>query len=171
MLDIYLPVRENFDRVRNACVGMPAGRHCLPVLAGKRQAGFTLIEIMVVVVIIAILAAIIVPNVVGRAEDARIAKAQADIRTLESALAMYRLDNGHYPSTDQGLEALVKKPSGNPSAPNWRQGGYVKVLPKDPWGHAYQYLSPGQHGAYDIWSEGPDGITGDKDDIDGWKLQ
>lgn len=136
-----------------------------------RQSGFTLIEIMVVVVIIAILASIIVPNVVGRAEEARIAKTKADIRTLESALAMYRLDNGHYPSTDQGLEALVKRPSGDPPAPNWRQGGYVKTLPKDPWGNAYQYLSPGQHGEYDVWSNGPDGVSGDSDDIGSWTLQ
>lgn len=136
-----------------------------------RQSGFTLIEIMVVVVIIAILASIIVPNVVGRAEEARIAKTKADIRTLESALAMYRLDNGHYPSTDQGLEALVKRPTGDPPAPNWRQGGYVKTLPKDPWGNAYQYLSPGQHGEYDVWSNGPDGVSGDSDDIGSWTLQ
>ena len=130
--------------------------------------GFTRIEIMVVVVIIAVLAALIVPNVIGRAEDARVAKAQADIKTLESALAMYRLDNGHYPSTEQGLEALVKKPSGDPPAPNWKTGGYIAALPKDPWGHAYQYICPGVHGAYDLWSDGPDGVAGAKDNITSW---
>ena len=130
--------------------------------------GFTLIEIMVVVVIIAVLAALIVPNVIGRAEDARIAKAQADIKTLQSALAMYRLDNGHYPSTDQGLEALVKKPSGAPPAPDWKQGGYIAALPNDPWGHPYQYLCPGQHGPFDLWSDGPDGVQGAKDNITSW---
>ena len=134
----------------------------------RQQDGFTLIEIMVVVVIIAILAALIVPNVVGRAEQARLTKASADIRTLESALAMYRLDNGHYPSTDQGLQALVKKPAGDPPANDWRKGGYVRLLPQDPWGHAYQYLAPGAHGAYDLWSDGPDGISGDHDDITSW---
>jgi general secretion pathway protein G len=137
----------------------------------RKQNGFTLIEIMVVVVIIAVLAALIVPNVIGRAEQARLAKAHADIRTLESALAMYRLDNGHYPSTDQGLQALVKKPVGAPPANDWRKGGYVELLPKDPWGNAYQYLAPGAHGNYDLWSNGPDGISGNADDIVSWKQQ
>ncbi len=143
----------------------------LPVrrAAPRWARGFTLIEIMVVVVIIAVLAALIVPNVIGRAEDARVAKAQADIRTLESALAMYRLDNGHYPSTDQGLEALLKKPSGDPPAPNWKEGGYIAALPDDPWGHAYQYMCPGQHGPFDIWSKGPSGVTGAKDNITSWQ--
>ena len=136
---------------------------------GARSRGFTLIEIMVVVVIIAVLAALIVPNVIGRAEDARITKARADLRTLESALAMYRLDNGHYPSTDQGLEALVKKPSGDPPAPDWKAGGYIAALPDDPWGHAYQYICPGQHGPYDLWSTGPDGVQGAKDNITSWQ--
>jgi general secretion pathway protein G len=82
---------------------------------------------------------------------------------------MYRLDNGHYPSTDQGLEALVKKPSGDPPAPNWKQGGYVAALPNDPWGNAYQYMCPGQHGPFDIWSKGPSGVTGAKDNITSWQ--
>lgn len=137
----------------------------------RRARGFTLIEIMVVVVIIAVLAALIVPNVIGRAEDARVTKAQADIRALESALAMYRLDNGHYPSTDQGLEALVKKPSGDPPANNWKTGGYVAALPDDPWGHPYQYLCPGQHGPFDLWSNGPDGVQGAKDNITSWSTK
>jgi general secretion pathway protein G len=137
----------------------------------RGQRGFTLIEIMVVVVIIAVLATLIIPNVIGRAEDARVAKAKADVRALDSALAMYRLDNGHDPSTDQGLQALVKKPTGSPSADNWRKGGYVRSLPDDPWGHSYQYLSPGQHGNYDLWSSGPDGISGNADDIRSWNLK
>ena len=135
------------------------------------QRGFTLIEIMVVVVIIAVLATLIIPNVIGRAEDARVAKAKADIRALDSALAMYRLDNGHDPSTDQGLKALVDKPMGSPPADNWRKGGYVQSLPDDPWGHSYKYLSPGQHGDYDLWSTGPDGISGNADDIRSWNMK
>ena len=137
----------------------------------KDEHGFTLIEIMVVVVIIAVLATMILPNVIGRAEDARLAKAKADIRALDSALAMYRLDNGHDPSTDQGLQALVKKPSGDPPAPNWRADGYIRTLPDDPWGHPYEYLSPGQHGPYDLWSDGPDGVSGTRDDIQSWNLK
>lgn len=137
----------------------------------KGQVGFTLIEIMVVVVIIAVLATLIIPNVIGRAEDARIAKAKADVRSLDSALAMYRLDNGHDPSTDQGLDALVKRPDGGATADNWRKGGYVRSLPQDPWGHPYQYLSPGQHGDYDLWSKGPDGVSGNSDDIQSWNLK
>ena len=135
------------------------------------ERGFTLIEIMVVVVIIAVLATLILPNVIGRAEDARLAKAKADIRALDSALAMYRLDNGHYPTTDQGLQALVKKPSGEPSAPNWRADGYIRTLPDDPWAHRYEYLSPGPHGPYDLWSDGPDGVSGTQDDIQSWNLK
>ncbi len=155
-----------------ALSGNQVGNYEVAMSIGQRaQKGFTLIEIMVVVVIIAVLATLIIPNVIGRAEDARIAKATADVRALESALAMYRLDNGHYPSTDQGLQALVKKPSGDPAADSWRQGGYIHVLPKDPWGHPYQYLSPGQHGEYDIWSKGPDGISGNKDDITSWNTK
>ena len=139
------------------------------------QAGFTLIEIMVVVVILGILAAIVVPRVMNRPDVARVVKAKQDIRTLESALNIYRLDNYHYPSTQQGLEALVKKPSGDPPAPNWKPGGYIEHLPKDPWGNPYHYLNPGTHDndQIDIWSDGADGQkggTGMNADIGNWNL-
>lgn len=138
-----------------------------------RERGFTLIEIMVVVVILGILAAIIVPKVMSRPDQARVVKAKEDIRALEAALNTYKLDNFHYPSTDQGLEALVKKPVGNPPAKNWRDGGYINHLPNDPWGNAYHYLNPGQHGTIDIWSDGADGQPGGSgmdSDIGNWNL-
>lgn len=133
-----------------------------------RQAGFTLIEIMVVVVILSILAAIVVPRIMDRPDTARIAKAQADIRALESALNLYKLDNHDYPSTDEGLEALTDKPA---DAPSWKEGGYIDRLPKDPWGRDYQYLNPGVHGAIDVFSLGADGQPGGEGvnaDIGNW---
>jgi general secretion pathway protein G len=126
----------------------------------KRAAGFTLIEIMVVVVILGILAAIVVPRIMDRPEQARIIKAKQDIRVLQSALDLYKLDNYRYPSTDQGLEALVQKPTTIPEPPHWKEGGYIDRLPKDPWGQPYQYLSPGQHGPIDIYSLGANGQLG-----------
>jgi len=135
--------------------------------------GFTLIEVMVVVVILAILATVVVPRIMDRPDDARIAKAQQDIRQLESALKLYRLDNLRYPTTDQGLDALVKKPTRAPQPKNWRQGGYVENLPEDPWGTPYQYLSPGQHGEFDIYSLGADGKLGGQGvdaDIGNWQI-
>ena len=123
----------------------------------KTQKGFTLIEIMVVVVIIGLLATLVLPRVLGRQEQAQIEKARADIQALSSALKLYKLDNFNYPSTQQGLEALRRKPSGDPPANNWKQGGYIERLPADPWGNEYQYLRPGQHSEFDIWSYGSDG--------------
>ena len=108
--------------------------------------GFTLIEVMVVVAILAILAALVVPRIMDRPDEARVIKTKQDIRAIESALQLYRLDNFQYPSTDQGLEALVSKPSGSPEPKNWKSGGYLERMPKDPWGSEYQYLSPGLHG-------------------------
>jgi general secretion pathway protein G len=137
--------------------------------------GFTLIEIMVVVVILGILAAIVVPKVMDNPDKARIAKAKQDIRSLESALNMYKLDNFNYPSTDQGIEALVQKPAGSPEPKNWKEGGYVDRLPKDPWGNPYQYLFPGTHGSgVDIYSFGADGTNGGDGtnaDIGNWNLE
>lgn len=128
----------------------------------NRQRGFTLIEIMVVVVIIGILIGLVAPNILGRVDKARVTAAKADIGTLEQALEMYRLDNHSFPSTDQGLEALVAKPSGSPEAKNWNPEGYLKKgLPQDPWGHPYQYVSPGQESRpYDLYSLGADGREG-----------
>ncbi len=133
------------------------------------QKGFTLIEVMVVVVILGILAAILVPKVMDRPEQARLTKARQDIRALEAALNLYKLDNYVYPTTDQGLEALVKKPS-SPEPPNWKEGGYVDRLPIDPWKQPYQYLSPGAHGSIDIYSLGPDQQPSE-DDIGNWELK
>lgn len=139
----------------------------------QKQRGFTLIEIMIVVVILGILAAIIVPNVMDSPNEARIVKAKQDLRVLESALNLYKLDNFNYPSTDQGLEALVQKPTGEPEAKNWKKGGYIKKLPKDPWGNDYLYLSPGSHGDIDIFTYGADSRKGGSDsntDIGNWDL-
>ena len=126
----------------------------------RSRKGFTLIEVLVVVVILAILASIVVPKIIGRTDDAMIAKARADVQGLSTALNLYKLDNFTFPSTDQGLEALVNKPSGSPEAANWRSGGYIPRLPKDPWQRDYQYVSPGSHGDFDIYSLGKDGQSG-----------
>ncbi|MGV6850920.1 MAG: type II secretion system major pseudopilin GspG [bacterium] len=135
------------------------------------QRGFTLIEILIVVVILGVLAGVVAPKLFGEAERARIVRAKQDIDAMKTALNLYRLDNFNYPGTDQGLEALVNPPGGSPPAPNWRQGGYLEKLPIDPWGNPYQYLSPGQHGDFDIYSLGKDGrLGGDGDaaDIGSW---
>ena len=139
----------------------------------NQQRGFTLIEVMVVVVILGILAAIIVPKVMNRPEQARLVKAKQDVLALENALDLYKLDNGQYPTTDQGLAALVTKPDSNPIPSDWKAGGYLKQLPRDPWGRPYQYLNPGQHGEYDIYSLGADGReggTGVNATIGNWNL-
>jgi len=127
-----------------------------------KMRGFTLIEIMVVVVILGILAAIVVPKIVSRPEQARIVKAKEDIKATSTALQLYKLDSGFYPTTDQGLEALVKKPNSPPIPNDWKTGGYLHQLPKDPWGRDYQYLQPGQHNAdgFDIFTYGADGQPG-----------
>ena len=135
-----------------------------------KQTGFTLIEIMVVVVILAILASVVVPKIMDRPDDARIAKAKQDIRAVESAFGLYKLDNFVYPTTDQGMEALVTKPSGSPEPKNYKKGGYVKSVPKDPWGNEYKYLNPGVHGEIDIFSMGPDQQPSD-DDIGNWNIE
>ena len=124
------------------------------------QKGFTLIEIMVVVVIIGVLAALIVPSVLGRADEARVTAAKTDLQAIANALDLYKLDNYDYPSTDQGLDALVSRPSGQPEALNWNPDGYLKKLPNDPWKRDYIYISPGTHGAFDLYSLGADGREG-----------
>jgi general secretion pathway protein G len=138
----------------------------------KTQAGFTLLEIMVVIVILGILASL-VPNLMSNKEKADQQKAVTDIVALENALDMYKLDNSVYPTTDQGLEALVTKPS-SPEPRNYRDGGYIRRLPKDAWGNDYQYLSPGDNGAIDIFSLGADGQEGGEGanaDIGNWNIQ
>ncbi|MBT3054587.1 MAG: type II secretion system major pseudopilin GspG [Candidatus Thiodiazotropha sp. (ex Codakia orbicularis)] len=132
--------------------------------------GFTLIEVMVVVVILSILAAIVVPKIMDRPEQARITKAKSDIRALEAALNLYRLDNMIYPTTDQGLEALVSKPTDSPEPRNWKEGGYLDRLPVDPWGNSYLFLNPGTQGVIDIYSAGLDPQSAD-DDLGNWNLE
>ncbi len=137
------------------------------------QKGFTLLEVMVVVVILGILASFVVPNLLGNKEKADQQKAITDIVALENALDMYKLDNSVYPTTDQGLEALVTKPS-SPEPRNYRDGGYIKRLPSDPWGNDYQYLSPGDNGSIDIFTLGADGQEGGEganSDIGNWNIQ
>ncbi|HAF93699.1 MULTISPECIES: type II secretion system major pseudopilin GspG [Stutzerimonas] len=138
-----------------------------------RQGGFTLIEIMVVVVILGILAALVVPQVMSRPDQAKVTVAKGDIKAIAAALDMYKLDNFSYPSTQQGLEALVSRPSGSPQPRNWNADGYLKRLPKDPWGNEYQYLAPGTKGPYDLFSYGADGKPGGSElnaDIGNWEL-
>ncbi|MFJ2989048.1 type II secretion system major pseudopilin GspG [Collimonas sp. NPDC087041] len=141
--------------------------------AAVMQRGFTLIEIMVVVVIMGILAALVVPKLMGRTDDARIQAARQDIGTLMQALKLYKLDNQRYPTTEQGLQALVTKPTSGPAANGWKTGGYIDKLPKDPWGNPYQFLSPGIKGEVDIFSYGADGQPGGEGvdaDIGSWDL-
>ncbi len=127
----------------------------------RAQRGFTLIEIMVVVVIIGILGAIVVPQFMSRPDQAKVTAASTDIQAIATALEMYRLDNHNYPSTQQGLEALAKRPVGMPAAKNWSPQGYLKKLPVDPWGTPYQYLNPCvKAGSYDLYSFGSDGVDG-----------
>ena len=138
-----------------------------------RQRGFTLLEVMVVVVILGILAALVVPNIISRPDEARIIAAKQDIAGLTQALKLYRLDNQRYPTTEQGLQALVAKPAASPAPPNWKAGGYVERLPKDPWGNPYQYLNPGVRGEIDVFSLGADGAPGGEGnnaDIGSWNL-
>lgn len=126
----------------------------------RRAAGFTLIEVMVVVVILGLLAAIIVPKVMSRPDEARVVAAKADIAAITQALKLYRLDSTLYPSTEQGLAALVERPTTQPAPLNWKTGGYLDRVPKDPWGREYRYLNPGTRGEIDVFSLGADGQPG-----------
>ena len=138
-----------------------------------RFTGFTLIEVMVVIAILAILAALIVPKVMSRPDEARVVAARQDIAALMQALKLYRLDSKRYPTTEQGLQALVAKPTQAPVPDNWKAGGYVERLPMDPWGKPYQFLNPGLHGEIDVFSYGADGALGGEGfdaDIGNWSL-
>jgi general secretion pathway protein G len=135
--------------------------------------GFTLIELMVVLVILGVLAALIAPKLMDRPDEARKIAAKQDIATLVQALKLYRLDNLRYPTTEQGLQALVARPSLNPVPNNWKAGGYLEKLPNDPWGHPYIYLNPGRQGEIDVMSLGADGLSGGEGndaDIGNWML-
>ena len=134
----------------------------------KRSRGFTLIEVMVVVVILGILAAIVVPKIMSRPEQARMVKVKQDILAIQSALDLYKLDNGIYPTTDQGLEALVKKPSSTPVPQNWKSDGYLQQLPNDPWGEPYQYTNENEK--LKIYSYGPKGKEGNSE-IGNWNVE
>ncbi|MEX3936451.1 type II secretion system major pseudopilin GspG [Paraburkholderia phymatum] len=127
------------------------------IVSRDTQRGFTLIEIMVVIAILGILAALIVPKIMSRPDEARRVAAKQDISTIMQSLKLYRLDNGRYPTQEQGLRALVEKPTTDPIPNNWKDGGYLERLPNDPWGNAYQYLNPGVHGEIDVFSYGPAG--------------
>jgi general secretion pathway protein G len=135
--------------------------------------GFTLVEILVVIVILGILAALVVPRIIERPDQARVTAAKADIATIMEALKLYRLDNQRYPTTEQGLSALVTRPTLSPVPPNWKPNGYLEHLPQDPWGNPYQYLNPGLRGEIDVFSFGADGQpggTGYDADIGSWDL-
>jgi general secretion pathway protein G len=139
----------------------------------NNRGGFTLIEIMVVIVILAMLAALVGPRLMGRTDDAKVTDAQVQIKNIETALKLYKLDNGSYPSTEQGLGALVAKPTVGVIPKNYKDGGYLesKKMPKDPWGNDYLYVSPGEHGDYDLFSYGSDGAKGGdgkNSDITSW---
>lgn len=138
------------------------------------DAGFSLLEVMVVVVILSVLALVIVPRVIDRPDQARAARAQSDIAAISSALKLYKLDNFRFPSTEQGLAALTQPPNTPPLAQNWAEGGYLERLPQDPWGQPYQYLSPGVQGAFDVFSYGADGVAGGSGanaDVGSWSVQ
>ena len=143
-----------------------------PIYSGAmRHGGFTLIEVLVVVVILGILAALVVPRIMDRPDEAKRVAAKADVGAIVQALKLYRLDNGFYPTTEQGLGALVNRPATNPAPGNWKQGGYLERLPKDPWGSDYQYLAPGVKGEIDVFSLGADkarGGDGNAADIGNW---
>lgn len=137
----------------------------------RRARGFTLVEIMVVVVIIGILGALVVPKLLGRTGESRVTAAKVDIATMMQALKLYKLDNQRYPTTEQGLNALIAKPTSGPAANGWKEGGYIEKLPKDPWGNPYQYLSPGVKGEIDVFSYGADGQpggNGEDADVGSW---
>ena len=124
------------------------------------QSGFSLLEVMVVLLILGLLAGLVAPRILNRVDDARVQKAYADMRGIETALQLYQLDNYRLPTTDQGIEALVEKPRSAPEPKNWKAGGYLDVLPIDPWGRPYLYLSPGEHGEFDLYTLGADGSPG-----------
>lgn len=137
----------------------------------RGRGGFTLIEIMVVIVILGLLAALVVPKLIGRTEEAKRTQARVQIKNIQQAMELFKLDNGFYPSTEQGIEALVKTPESGRTPKNYRKGGYMDRVPKDPWGKAFVYISPGQHGDYDISSYGGDevpGGEGEDADINSW---
>ena len=141
-------------------------------MKARNNAGFSLVEILVVLVIMGLLISVVAPTVLNRADEARVQKAYADFKAIETALKIYRLDNYVYPTTEQGLEALVKPSTLEPEPRNFKEGGYLEEVPIDPWGRPYLFLSPGEHGEVDIYTLGADGLTGGEDqsaDIGNWR--
>jgi len=136
----------------------------------SKSQGFTLLEVMVVIVILGILASMVVPNLMGSQERANMQKAVSDVTALETSLSLYKMDNYDYPSTEQGLDALVEQTDIEPEPRRFPEGGYIKRLPKDPWGNEYILLNPGEQGKMDVFSTGPDGEPGTEDDIGNWNL-
>lgn len=139
----------------------------------KKRKAFTLIELMIVIVILGLLAGLVIPKLIGRGEEAKVEIAKMQMKEIETALELYKLDNGFYPTTEQGLEALVEKPDTEPIPPKWREGGYMKKVPLDPWGRPYVYICPGEHNqdSYDLFSYGADGKPGGEGvnaDITNW---
>lgn len=168
-----IDIQGKRDGAAVGCRGTIKGRGVTSV---KGRAGFTLIEIIVVVFILGLLAAIVAPKIIGRTDDAKIADAKVQIRNLETALKLFKIDNGFYPDTQQGLEALIEKPATGRVPAKYREGGYLehKKVPQDPWGNAYLYVSPGNHSDFDIISYGGDGKEGGEgpdSDIRNWELQ
>jgi general secretion pathway protein G len=142
----------------------------------KESRGFTLIELMVVIVILSLLAVLVGPKIIGRSDDAKVADAKVQIRNLETGLKLYKLDSGNFPTTEQGLTALVNKPTAGKVPNNYKAEGYLesKNVPKDPWGNDYIYLSPGEHGDYDLYSFGADGVRGGEGknaDVESWNMK
>jgi general secretion pathway protein G len=138
----------------------------------RNNAGFSLVEILVVLVIMGLLISVVAPTVLNRADEARVSKVLADFKNIETALKIYRLDNYVYPTTEQGLEALVEASTLDPEPRNFKEGGYLEEVPLDPWGRPYLYMSPGEHGEVDLYSLGADGLTGGEDqslDLGNWK--
>ncbi|MBX3345521.1 MAG: type II secretion system major pseudopilin GspG [Nitrospira sp.] len=155
-------------------VGLSTALRCGQIERLGRCGGFSFIEVMIVVVILAILATLLIPRVMGRTEDAKRAAAKAQISNIESALQLYKLDNGNFPSTEQGLKALVERPASGPAASNWKAGGYLPKVPVDPWGAPYKYTVPSPQGAeFEVLSFGADGMSGGDGknaDIVSWDL-
>ena len=169
-MDWHQDLQRSVDHHRDSSMR----RHPLQIERLKRDAGFSFIEVMIVVVILAILATLLIPKVMGRTEDAKRAATKAQIANIESALQLYKLDNGIVPSPEQGLKALVERPSLGPPAPNWKAGGYLPKVPVDPWGFPYKYTTPStQGGEFEIISFGADGTLGGEGknaDIVSWDL-
>lgn len=163
----------DFAKQHSLARALYSSRSSSVVLSQNRrgQRGFSLLEILVVLVIMGIMIGLIAPNIIGEVDKARVTQAKSDFKTIETALKMYKLDNFVYPSTEQGLEALVSKSDIDPSPRNFKEGGYLPKVPKDPWGGNYIYIYPGEHGEFDIYTLGADGVSGGEgpgEDIGNW---